>query len=327
MVCYSKAQSFLLVGVESSFNTPVSTTKDLGIITDYTSDATNNLIEIGPGVGNRELSAVEAGQFEASVAISGTLNSGALLELFFGQATDTATSTDYKHVFIDDDGSETVQDTVSSFTLSSNMNSSTDLTETLGGCIVNSVDLSIEVGSPINFTSEILAAGLDTGTTAGTEVNTTTRSLVYPEASLSVGDEGSESSVGQVQSFSIGYAQNATRVNAGLGARNTTCYALGTLGLTGEFTITFDSNAELEIFLGGTSESTGTFTKQGLIFQANNGVALGSGRREFYTRLYGIILGTKSINVAEGGPVEATFTFTASTLKDVYMVDQIATYF
>lgn len=324
---YSKAHSFPLVGVESAFNTPVSPTKDLGIVSDWNSDENNNVFQIPAAAGTRELSGVEAGQYEATIPYNGSLNSGAIFELMFNQATDTATSTDYKHTFIDDDGSETLKNDLGSFTFQENHDSTNDQTSKFGGCGVNSLSLTIELNSELKVSGEVFASGHDTGTTAGTRVTTTTRPLIYVESSLSFGVEASEATVTQVQSFSIDMVNNLERVPAGLGARNTAAYVAGLLELSGEFTKIFDSKVDLELFLGGASEATGVFTKNGLIFEANNGVALGSGRREFYVRVYGALLETKNKVIPESGPVEITFAWRGTTLKDLYMVDQVASYF
>lgn len=324
---YGKTNSFLLVGVETIFNTPVSTVKDLGIISDWNSDGSNNIIEVPPTVGEQELSSIEGGQFEGTANLNGTLNSGAIFELMFGQCTDTETTGDYKHTFIDDDGSEVLTTTPYSFTLSENHNSTADLLDTFGGCNVNKIDISMELNSQVKVSSEVLFAGHDTGTTAGTKVTTTTKSLIYTQTTLSLGVEGSEATVNNVQNFKLSIDRGMIRVPSGFGARTSSDHLPGTIRYTGEFTKVFRDKTELELFLGGTSEMSTVFTKDGLIYNATNGTALGSGRLEFYVKLYGVVLTTKNKVIPEEGPVEITLGFQGTTLKDLFFVDAVATYF
>ena len=327
MVCYSRTNSFLLVDHESSFNTPVAPTKDLGIVGDWNWDFNNNVFEIIGPAGERELSSVEGGDFEGTLSYNGVLNSGAIFELFFNRDSDNATTGDYKHIFIDDDGTETLKNDLGSFTAMDNKDSSADITIKGGGCAVNSLNISIELNGPITISGEILVAGVDTGTSAGTKVSTTTKSLIYSQGGIDFGAESSEVTLGQVQSFSLDLNNNYERVPNGLGGRTSACYVPGTLGVTGEITMTFQTKTELELFLGGASETQTVFTKQGLIADFNNGVALGSGRLDFYGRFWGIVLETTNLVTPETGPCEATFAYKATTIKDLYMTDQVSSYF
>ena len=117
MVNYNSGQSFLLAGVESTYNTPVTTNKDFGIVGSISPSWNNNTIDVRK-IGSREAADLIAGNFDASMTVEGTLNSGAIFEAFFGQSTDTATTGDYKHTFIDDDGAEVVKKSVNSYTIS-----------------------------------------------------------------------------------------------------------------------------------------------------------------------------------------------------------------
>lgn len=326
MVNYGSHQAYLLAGVESSYNTPVSTTKDLGITSGVSVTANNNPIEVR-SIGNREPDDIVAGNFDANISIDGTLNSGAIFELFFGQSTDAATSTDYKHTFIDDDGSEVLKDTVTSFTLSENYNSTSDVTHTWGGCVVNTLDVNIAVNEVVTISSEILAADEDTGTSAGTQVTTTTVPFSFAQCNLSVGAQASEVILSQVKSFNISFNNNIDLADIrGIGSRLSLNAVPKNFEMTGEFTVTMTDKTLSERFLGSSAASTSTPTDSGLIFQATNGVVLGSGRTEFYVRLYGVQF--ESVNRVVGeNIVEETFTFRGTTLKDCFVVDSVSSYF
>jgi len=326
MVNYNGGQSFLLAGVEFTYNTPVSPTKDLGIVSSIDVSASNNIIDVR-GIGNRQSQDLIAGNFDASLSLSGTLNSGAIFELFFGQATDTLTSSDYKHVFIAD-GTTDVLNTISSFTLQENYDSTSDVTNKWAGCVVNTIDVSVVLNEVVTIDVEILAADEDVATTAGTKVVTTTSPLSFSQCTLSTGNEGSESTVTQVQDFNISFNNNYDlRDIRGIGSRLSQGALPKNLEVTGEFTMKFQNTTEEQRFLGGTAATSSTPTDTGLIFQATNGVTLGSGRIEFYVRLYGVQYEELGRTVSNDGIVETNFSFRATTIKDVYTVDAVSTYF
>ena len=76
------------------------------------------------------------------------------------------------------------------------------------------------MGDTVKVDSECVVASVTTGTTAGTQVTTTTRALSFQNCTLSAGDEGSEAAVGQVQSFSLSLNNNISEDDVrGLGDR------------------------------------------------------------------------------------------------------------
>lgn len=327
MVNYSGSQVFPLAGQESTFNTPVSTTKDIGVIGTLNPELNNNVIDVR-GLGDREAAALIAGNFDGSLSIDGPMTSGALLEMFFGQSTDTQTTGDYKHTFVNHDGSETILSVLKSYTISENFDSTSDITFTYGGCSVNTVDISIALNDVVQVSSEIFAADVDTGTTAGTKVLNTTTPLSFSQCSLSTGNEDSESTMSQVTQFDISFNNNFDYNDIrGIGSR----LALGALPknleVTGSFTVKFNSKTESERFLGGTTSTSSTPTNTGMIFQATNGVTLGSGRIELYIRLGEVQYESVGRTSVVDGVSEEVFNFRAAQIKDVFFVDAVSTYY
>jgi hypothetical protein len=325
MVNYTNSNAFLLAGIESTYNTPVTANKYLGIASSIDAELNNNLINIR-NIGNREVDDYIAGNFSASVSLSGTLNSGALFELFFGQATDTLSGSDYVHTFIDTAGSEAVKSDISSFTLSENYDGSSDIVYTYSGCVLNTLEVSVNVGEKIETSAEILAASATTSTTAGTKVTSTTKPLVFSNATLSTGTAGSESVVAQVSSFSISLNNNFDLEDIrGIGSRFAQGAIPKDLEIEGEFTVKFNSLTEANLFLGGTSPTNPT--PIGLIFNANNGVALGSGRVELDINLSNVLYESIARSVGENAVVEETFSFKAGKIDSIKFVDAVASYF
>lgn len=327
MVNYNGAQAFLLSGVESTYNTPVTANKDLGIIGTVDVTGNNNTIDVR-GIGNRESQDLIGGNFDATLSVDGTMNSGAILEMFFAQSTDTETTGDYKHTFLDDDGSETLLNTITSYTIQENYDSSADVTHKWAGCVCNTIDISITLNETVQISAEILAADEDTGTTAGTKVVTSTKALSFAECSLAFGAEASEATLNQVSDFTISL-NNSIDLNdiRGIGSRLAQGATPKNLEVTGDFTMKFQDKVQAELFLGGSSAAATTPTDSGLIFQATNGVTLGSGRTELYFRLYGVQIESLGRTVSQDGIVEENFTYRATTVKDAFFVDAVATYF
>lgn len=327
MVSYTGPQTFLLTGKETVFNTPVATTKDLGIIQSATFNANNNL-QVLNGLGQREPIELVIGYFNGSLTLNGTLNSGAILELFFGQATDTATSTDYKHTFLNSAGSEKLKTEIESFTLSENYSqSSTDVKSTHGGCKVNTISMTVENGSPLNFSSEVFTSKLEVSSSAGTKVITSTQPLIYSELSLQTGTAGSEVTKNQVKSISFNFGNGINEEDIrGLGSRFNQDLAIKLFEVTGNFTMIFQNTTEAERFLGGSTPSVGTPAETSFIFSGNNGITLGSGRREFYVKGIGQYESNER-NTSADSVVEENFTFRLKRIQEVFMVDQIATYY
>jgi hypothetical protein len=327
MVNYAGQNAFILVDKESTFNTAVTTpSKDLGVTSSVSDSLSNNLIQIDD-LGDREAFDLIAGNFSGTVTVDGDLNSGAMLELFFGQSTDTETTGDYRHTFVDR-GTLDILNNIDSFTFMENLDSTSDITQKFSGCKTNSVDIAVNINESVTISSEVIVSSVATGTTAGTKVTTTTKPLVFQNCTLSFGDEGSETTVTQVQSFSISWNNNIDDSEVrGLGSRENQELIPKGLTTEGEFTVKVTDKTILERFLGGTSPIATTPTKSGLIFDANNGVALGSGKIDFYTKLLGVMIEEKSEAIEVDGVVEQTFTFKATNVDDCYMTDAVDSYF
>jgi len=323
---YAGKNVFALFGIESTFNTPVSTTKDIGVISGISPDLNNNNIQVR-SIGDREVCANVAGNFDATLGIDGTLNSGAVFELMFGQSTDTETTGDYTHTFVDR-GTLELLNTASSFTMSENYDSTTDVVNTYSGCKINSLEVSVETGGTLNFSAEVLASSLAVTSSAGTEVLTSTSKLAGFNATLSTGDAGSEATVGLTKNVSVSFGQNIDPADVkAIGSRENQDLVEKNMDVTVTFTKSFANSTEEQRFLGGTSPSTGTPTATSLILSVNNGVALGSGRVEFYVKLSGGQYESTNRTVSTDGIVEETFNYTFGNIEDVYFVDAVASYF
>jgi len=330
-MAYTGKQSFVLVGEESTFNTPVATTKDLGIITSVDVTMNNNINPID-GIGQRQAIDLLAGNFDGTISYSGTLNSGAALEMFFGQATDDVTTGDYRHVFVDKDGDEVtalpLPCDINSYTISTNHECASDVVFTYAGCKSNSLTINLEVGGALTFDSEAILTSVATSTSAGTKVITTTQPIMFSQGTVSTGDEDSETSKSPLSNFSLTLNNNIdTNDVRGIGSRLALDLLPKKLEISGDFTAKFSTKDEAERFLGGSSQSSSTPTDTGIIFDVSNGITVGSGRIGFHIKLTGCQYESLGRSFSQDGIVEESYSFTATEVNLVYFDDQVATYF
>lgn len=330
-MAYTGKQSFVLVGSESSYNSTTSPTKDLGVITNVDATMNNNPITID-SIGCRQAIDILAGNFDGSVSFSGILNSGAICEMFFGQATDTTLTGDYRHIFVDQPGTLTttlsVPSTINSYTISTNHDSATDVIFTYGGCKVNSLTLNLETGGALTFESEAIIGSVFTGTTIGTKVCSTTQPLTFAQGTISTGDQGSEAQKTPIGNISIAFNNNIdTNDIRGIGSRLPIDLQPKKLEITGDFTAKFANKTEADRFLGGALVSTSTPIDTGLILEVTNGVTFGSDRIGLYVKLTGVQYESLGRSFAQDGIVEESFSFVATTVSQMYFDDQTSTYF
>lgn len=330
-MAFTGKRSFVLVGSESSFNSTASPTKDMGVITSVDASMNNNTITID-AVGCRQPIDLLAGNFDGTVSFSGVLNSGAPAEMFFGQATDTNSSTDYRHIFVDQPGTLTttlsVPSSINSYTISTNHDSSSDVVFTYGGCKMNSLTLNLETGGALTFDTEAVLGSVFTSTTIGTKICSTTKPLMFAEGTISTGDETSETEKTPVNNFSITFNNNIdTNDVRGIGSRLPVDLLVKKLEVTGDFTAKFATKDEADRFLGGASVSTGTPTDTGLIFEVTNGTSYGSGKIGVYIKLTGVQYESLGRSFSQDGIVEESFSFRATEVSQFYFDDQTTSYF
>ncbi|NCD07001.1 MAG: hypothetical protein EOL97_12860 [Spirochaetia bacterium] len=330
-MAYTGKQSFVLVGEETAYNTAVATTKDLGVIASVDASLNNNTITID-SIGCRQAIDLLAGNFDGTLSFSGTLNSGAILEMFFGQSTDDATSTDYRHVFVDKLGTEVtalpVASNTKSYTISTNHDDTTDVVFTYSGCKINSLSMNLEVGGALTFDAEAIIGNVTTSTTVGTKICSTTQPLMFAQGSVSTGTAGSEAVKTPVSNFSITFNNNIdTNDIRGIGSRKPIDLIVKKLELTGDFTAKFGDKTEADRFLGGATVINGTPADTSIIFEVTNGVTVGSGRIGFYVKYSGCQYESLGRNFSQDGMVEESYSFIAQEVSLIYFDDQTSTYF
>ncbi len=326
---YAGHNTFLLVGEETTFNTEATTiTSSLGYVENANSALNNNTIEIR-SLGDRQVEDNIPGNFDGTLSIDGHLNVGVILEMFFGQQTAVETTGDYTHTFLDTGGSpSTLPCDIKSYSIEENLScNGTDIVLTHTGAKVNSVEITLETNNTLRFSSEVVTTNLTKSTSAGTRATVATKPLGGFQGTLSLADTGGAyTDVGLPSTFTVSLSNNmdANDVKS-LGSRENQELTPKNLTNPVTFTQKFANSVEFEQFLGGVTAGT-TITNTDLRISVNNGVALGSGRVEFYLELENGQLSTNNINKAFDGIVEADYEYLGGRIKACFFVDGVATY-
>jgi len=319
-----------LVGKETTFNTPVSTTKDLGLIQSRSLTENNNILS-HYSLGKRDVQQLSAGKYGASFDISAKYQHGRVLEIMFGTPTNTTTTGDTRHVFVDPDdetgdGAKTLTDEALSFTYEGAFEvGGTDVVKKFAGCKIGSISFDSALNDVFKWSASIVGSSVDaSSTSASAKVISDIPVLEHFRSNLSSGAESSEVAQTVIQDFNLDI-NNSIQEIEGLGSRTNQDIADNQLNVTFKFTKVFQNKTEYERFLGGSSQSSNTPTETSLIFNVHNGVALGSGRIEFYAKVVGQYE-TYDEPVDLNQAIVATFTGTGK-LKVLYTVDNISAYF
>lgn len=313
---HSKQNTFL-IGKESTFGTGVTTDKDVGLIQSVT-PTDKRTYEKVYAAGSREVQELVAGKFEPTFDFDFFIQNGRMLEMLFGtKDSSTETTGDWKHIF-------SIGSTIPSFTSEYSYNATTDAVFKYDGCKLNSGTISIEQNGILKLAGSAVAQSVTTSTSASAAVISALKVLAYKHLTLATGTIDSEASVGKLQSFSYTFDEGNSPVDAA-GTFEVQETISGNVEHSFEFTMMFEDLTEYNIFLGSTTPQSQP-TAKGLEVNANNGVALGSGRREFNLQLTGIQYEEAGTPLTVGEVIVQTFRGTATGLgtNKCFVVDTVS---
>lgn len=266
-MAYSTDQHYVLAGLESTKGTSVTPNKDLGIV-------------IGDGIGlTREIKEIESissvvtqqivtGMVEVSGNMDVEVTNGRLLYMLLGGVAHDATDTpDIKHTF-------SVAD-LSTFTLGTGEDGSTDVTLDAAGSMLESVEFSIELNGVLTASTNFKGMDLESGTTAETAQISSLAVFPHSMSTLSI----DSTTVDFVQSLSITITNTVVPLG-GLGSNKAQDIRRTGLKVAFSGQMGFSAKTYQELAMGGTSLASGDPTSFSLDFKVSNGVAAGSGLRE-----------------------------------------------
>lgn len=323
MVNYVSSHGYVLIGKETNWGTAVSATKDVGLIQNFTATDRNTITAIY-AAGSAEPQAQVAGLFDTSGSIDVIYQHGRLLEYIFGSVTHQETNGDWKHTF-------TPSADLPSFTCEYGLDSTSDAVWKYAGCKLTSLTISLTPDTSLRMRADYIAKTVSTSTTASTKIISTLAPLPGFHGSVATGAEGSETTLGQVQSFDVTINFGQAAISPQLGSRLGGALLQGQRNYTFALTMLFSSLDEYGRFLAGSTSSTSpaetsTPTIPSIVIKADNGVDLGSGKRAFYIQLKNAVYHEASAPLVVGDYVIASFTGYATGLgtNGCYTVDNIS---
>ncbi|MCB1712486.1 MAG: hypothetical protein KDH96_08445, partial [Candidatus Riesia sp.] len=144
------------------------------------------------------------------------------------------------------------------------------------------------------------------------------------ESYVKTGTAASETEPTKVDSWKLTLTRTSTLLPV-INTRISPDATVDRLKIAFEFTKSFDTVAEYERFKGGTSASASASpTEFSVIFAADNGVTLGSGRREIYFQSSASLHAKYSEAIPLNGKVVQTFTGMCAGFDSFYTVDNIS---
>lgn len=248
--------------------------KDVGLVQNYTPGDSNTLQRIVQ-LAQRNANEIIAGKAAFKSRLEALFQHGRLLEYAIGTVAHVTTSSDTKHTFSE-------ADTLSSFTLEDAVNSTADVGLSFAGCKIDGLAISLDLDGVLTANADIVSKTVATATSVQTAVISALVALPSFYASLKTGADGTEATLTNVQKFNVSIRNNLESIY-GYGSRLLTDLQATERHYEFDFTAAFTSKTEYDLFLGQAGSPTGTATPTipSVIFNANNAVALGSGRREF----------------------------------------------
>lgn len=317
MTIFHAKQHTLLVAKESIFGTRVQPDKDLGLIQSVTPSDKREYTKVR-ATGSREIQELCAGKEEYSVDTELLIQNGRIFEFLLGtKDSSTETTGDWKHIF-------SIGEEIPSFTLENSFNATVDSVSEYAGVKFDSGQIVLDTNGILKFTGAMIGKDLDiSGASAAAAILSALKVLAFKHTTLSTGSAGAEVSVGKLQNFTLGVGNTTGPVDSA-GTTQAQELVAGDSELTIEFAMAFEDNTEYQKFLGGT-ESTPQPASTSMVINANNGVVLGSGRREFNVQLAGVQYEERGAPVTVGEMVIQTFKGSCLGLgtDKLYVVDNV----
>ena len=317
MVVNHAKHNTILIGKESQFGNAVSATKDVGLVQSFTPSDKRTIEEVY-GAGSRQVQELVAAKSEISWDVDVNFQNGRLLEYVYGGVGHALTSSDTKHTF-------TIATTLPSMTIEDSFNTTSDNVFIYDGSKINSSTINLDTNAVLKLSASGFSQGSSTATgAASAAVISSLAVLHYKHATLSTGTADSETSVGKLQTFNLVVENNIELIDAS-GTFVTQEMVEAALKISFDFTIMFENQTEYDIFQGGTTPQQSP-AKKGVEFNANNGVNLGSGRREFNAQFTEFLYEDVGTPVNVGESVIQSFKGIATDIgtNGVFSVDNIA---
>lgn len=311
---------YLLSAKETTWNTAVTPSKDIGIVQTWTPNFSNSFIERYSPSANAAQQ-ITSGEVDITGSCNLLFQHGRVLEYLIGSVSHALTGSDTRHTF-------TVADDLPSMTVEEGYNSTgTDVVKRWAGVRMVSGTLDVSLGDVVKFDFNWLAGTMADSSTTQAAVISTLPLFRPVQATLTFGAAGSEVTINDVQNFKFTVNNyGGSQKLYGLTSRLPTAAEANMRSIKFSFTAGFRNITAWERVLGSTSPlNTGAeITASGLIMDINNGVTLGSGRRDIYIDLSGCQVNTYGKPMVFNDYVYQEFEGVATTIDSMFSTDNIS---
>ena len=320
---YHGQHHYLLYGRETTYGTAVATSLDVGLVQSFTLNGNMNWKREW-SLGNIDLQAMVSGKLDLTGSMEFLFQHGRIIEEITGGTTTHAETTgDWRHTFV-------FADDVASMSIREGVDASSDIEFLLKGVVLNSLTLSLALDGVLRGRADFNVRDVDpSGTTASAQTISTLTVLPDFFGTVSFGVAGSEVAKASVKSleFTIRNDGAGEMRDWGLDAKKAAASIPNQRQIEFRFSLTFQDVTEWNRFLGATTGvlDDGTeIANSGLIIDINNGVVLGSGRRDIYIDLSNVVINTVTKPVNIGGYIVQDFAGYARTVDSLRTTDNIA---
>jgi len=312
------AFSYIQYGIEDSAYGTEAGTRDsaFGHDISITIDRRNNMIE-SRGLGDRNVQALIAGQFEGMATVEGIMGTTHWLATFWG-ASSTVTGTPDTHTYAE-------SDTLPSITIENGVDlGTTDSVTKLLGCKLNEVALTCAINEPIRFRATFFYKTETEGTSLdSTPATDADEPFNFAQASVELPDG---TTLERVQRLELTLTNNLIR-SFGLGSRFLSKLIPGNRSYKFTMDTTFEAASDLlEVFYGSSTAPAATVATKSVDINITNGLA-NDNERHLQIQLGDVKLDTQSLPQTAGEQIVETVSGIASAGTGIGQDDDTSTIF
>ena len=301
---------YALINQEATWAATTTATKDAGLLIDSVVPAFEREIIQSASISAIELQKLSSGMVGAKLTMSGAIQHGRLFDYILGEATHALTSTDTKHTFAVDNAPK-------SMTAEIGINATTDIVQDLDGLLVESAEISVGLNSNLSLTSSWIGRRVTDSASASSSTVSTLPIFPHPLCNVEINGVAAT----EVQNASITITKTIGRV----GGVSSVEYQQGhatSCKFAFSATVGFSDKTYHDLMMGGTTPAS-TPTAFDFQISADNGVTLGSGRREFLIALENCVADGWDQPIEVEGIIFLNISG-EGLFKEAYSVDNIA---
>jgi hypothetical protein len=315
---FPSQSKYVLIGEETTRGTAVVPAQDAGLIITDVNEGINKEVIVSRGISSIETKAINTGLISPDVNFEGEFQHGRMFLYIVGDQNQDVTTGDYKHTFA-------VSNNPATLTIDSGESLGSAIsTLRIAGCVVDSAELSIALNEVLKLSINLQGMNVNSLHTASSAVLSTLPVFPHAWVKCYVNDVLAT----EVQNASISIAKSVQR-NGGISSSFIQQAHPTQLNFEFSANLGFSDKTYQDLFMAGAvslttpvPQATGTPAGNKFKICADNGVTLGSGRREISFELENTQYSTLNKTASVGN---LTFIEIAGsgTLSSLFTVDNI----